>query len=220
MGACEGLALSRAREHILMNDDAWRRVRALFERAVDENPADVLAWLDREGVVDGHAREEVLSLLKHHAAAGSFLAEPAGDQLPAFIGDDHPLNEGDALGSYTIIRELGRGGMGRVYLARDGRLGRMVALKALSADLTGNPAHRERLRREARAAAALSHPHICAIYALEEIDGELYIAAEVVNGHTLRTEIAGGRRPTPEEVVRTAQELADGLAHAHSRGVT
>ena len=89
--------------------------------------------------------------------------------------------------------------MGRVYLATDARLGRTVALKALAPHLMRDPLQRERLRREARAAAALTHPGICTVYALEEIDGDLYIATEFVDGHTLGEEIAlerSARRPT------------------------
>src|SRR5207253_10901704 len=115
--------------------------------------------------------------------------------------------------------EIGRGGMGRVYLASDARLGRMVALKALAPHLVSDPRQRERLRREARAAAALTHPGICTVYALEEIDGELYIATEFVDGRTLRDEIASGRHKSASEVAHTARDLAAALASAHASGV-
>ncbi|MGH9144750.1 MAG: serine/threonine-protein kinase, partial [Vicinamibacterales bacterium] len=120
---------------------------------------------------------------------------------------------------YTIVRELGRGGMGRVYLAADARLGRTVALKALAPHLMRDGSQRERLRSEARAAAALSHPGICTVYALEEIDGDLYIAAEFVDGRTLGDEIRTGERPAPALTLRTARELAAALASAHARGI-
>jgi hypothetical protein len=110
--------------------------------------------------------------------------------------------------------------MGRVYLATDSRLGRTVALKALPAELARSPSQRERLRREARAAASLTHPGICTIYALEELDDELFIAAEYVDGHTLRDEISRAERPTPAELLATARELAVALASAHARGIT
>ena len=88
-----------------------------------------------------------------------------------------------------IVAPLGRGGMGEVYRAKDGRLNRTVALKALAPHLLRDPLQRERLRREARAAAALAHPGICTVFALEEIDGELYIAAEFIDGHTIGEDI-------------------------------
>ena len=110
--------------------------------------------------------------------------------------------------------------MGRVYLATDTRLGRAVALKALAPHLTGDASHRERLRREARAAAALTHSGICTVYALEEIDGQLFIVSELVDGHTLRDEIRAAIGPPPTAIAATARELADALASAHAKGIT
>ena len=196
----------------------WAQVRALFERALEHEPLDIAAWLDREGVDDEALRAEVLSLLQHHRSAGSFLVEPAGNTLIDLMADDRPFEPGRTVGSYVIVREIGRGGMGRVYLATDRRLGRPVALKALSPALTADPAHRDRLRREARAAAALTHPGVCTIYALEEIDGDLFIAAEFIDGHTLRVEMDGGRLAA-DEILRTARDLASALADAHAHGI-
>jgi serine/threonine protein kinase len=107
-----------------------------------------------------------------------------------------------------------------VYLASDAKLGRTVALKALAPELTREPTHRERLRREARAAALLTHPGICTVYALEEFDGDLYIVTEFVDGHTLREEMAGGTRPSTDRVISTARELASALRSAHAKGIT
>jgi serine/threonine protein kinase len=109
--------------------------------------------------------------------------------------------------------------MGRVYLALDARLGRNVALKALPPELTLDVSHRDRLRREARAAAALTHPGICTIYALEEFEGDLFMTSEYVDGATLRYQLDSGRRPTPPDLARVATELAAGLAHAHHHGI-
>jgi hypothetical protein len=109
--------------------------------------------------------------------------------------------------------------MGRVYLANDERLQRQVALKALAPALTADEKNRERLRREARAAAALTHPGICTIYALEAIDDELFIVAEFVEGETLRQESAHSPLPSAADVLRTARDLAAALAHAHAKGV-
>jgi hypothetical protein len=203
----------------MSTSERWQRVRELFERAFEEKPADIGAWLDGHGVDDWQVREEVVSLLQHHAGAGSFLDNPAGERLAEFIANDRPLEPGQVLGQYRIVRDIGGGGQGRIYLANDERLGRQVALKALASDLTADPSHRERLRREASAAAVLSHPGICTVYALEEFDGELYIASEFVDGHTLRTEIKQGR-PVANEVVSLARELARALGHAHNSGIT
>jgi hypothetical protein len=198
--------------------DRWLRVRDLFERALDEEPAAIDGWLEREAD-DRQLADEVRSLVAHHSRAGSFLVEPVAD-LTDLFAEGRSLEPGQVLGPYTVEREIGRGGMGRVYLARDTRLGRIVALKAPSPELTADPAHRDRLRREARAAAALAHPGICTIYALEELEGELFIATEYVEGETLRTAIDSGQRPDGDSVFATARELAAALAHAHNRGVT
>ena len=201
----------------------WDRVRELFERALEENPADLDEWLARECPDHADVRAEVQSLFAHHTRAGEFLAEPIAARTPWLLNellDEEPgYPAGHVIGQYTIVRELGRGGMGRVYLATDAGLGRSVALKALPPGMGSDPTQRERLRREARAAASLNHPGICTVYALVEHDGELFMAAEYLEGHTLRDEIAAGRRPPPQDVLRTAQEIAAALAGAHAAGV-
>jgi serine/threonine-protein kinase len=206
-----------------MTADQWQNVRDLFERALDAEPPDVRAWLDAQSATPS-VRAEVASLLAHHSRAGNFLAEPIASRVPDLL--DMPDEEtpsfgaGTQVGHYTIVRELGRGAMGRVYLATDTRLGRTVALKALAPGLTSNPSHRERLKREAQAAAALSHPGICTVYALEEIDDRLFIASEAIDGETLRVEMSSPQRPDAARVAATARELADALASAHRHGIT
>ena len=202
-----------------MTSEQWQQVRDLFEAALDRGTVDIAGWVNSQ-TADTRVRAEVLSLLEHHSRAGSFLADPVVERVPDLLIDEEGLAPGTTIGPYTIVRELGRGGMGRVYLASDSRLGRTVALKALAPQLTRDPSHRERLRREARAAAALTHPGICTVYALEEVGGELFIATEFVDGHTLREEIAGGRRPSADQIVETTRELAAALASAHAKGIT
>jgi predicted Ser/Thr protein kinase len=201
-----------------MTAEQLARVRDLFEAALDLEPSEWTAWLAAQ-TADADVRAEVRSLLEHHSLAGAFLADPIVSRMPDLLADDG-LAPGTAIGSYTIVRELGRGGMGCVYLATDATLGRTVALKALAPRLTRDPLHRDRLRREARAAAALTHPGICTVYALEEVGDDLYIATEFVDGETLRAEISGGARPSADDVLRTARELAAALASAHASGIT
>ena len=189
----------------------------MFEAALDR--AGEAAWIAREAADDPVVRDEVLSLVEHHSRAGDFLSRPIVDEAPDLLSDEVPLAPGTSVGAYAIVREIGRGGMGRVYLANDTRLGRTVALKALAPHLMRDPAQRERLRREARSAASLTHPGICTVYALEEIGGDLYIATEFVDGHTLRAEIGSERRPSSDEILRTARDLASALASAHARGI-
>ena len=197
----------------------WHRVRDIFERALEEEPADLETWLAREAPDNPDVRAEVRSLLDHHSTAGQFLNVPVSDRFPSLLNEDHPYEAEHVIGHYTIVRELGHGGMGRVYLATDARLRRRVALKALAHRFTGNPAHKERLRREARTAAGLTHRGICTVYELYEHEGDLFIASEYVEGHTLRDEIDDGQRPQGAEVLQTARDIAEALAFAHAHGI-
>jgi len=197
-----------------MTQNEWTRIRDLFERALEEKPENISAWLDGEAEENAHVRAEVASLLEQLPLADAFLAKPPS--IDAF--EELPLAPGRVVGPYTIVREAGSGGMGRVYVATDARLGRVVALKAVRAPT--DSAQRDRLRREARAAAALTHPGICTVYALEELDGNLFIASEFIEGRTLRQEMASGDRRSSTDVLETARAVANALAKAHDAGVT
>ena len=202
-----------------MNRQRWQAVRDLFEQAVDDVPVDIDQWLAARPDIAPDVRAEVTDLWRCHGQAGGFLSDEASSQLLAGLADDAPLAPGDRVNTYIVERELARGGMGRVYLARDERLNRLVALKAIAPELTSSPGERERLRREARAAGALSHPGICTVYALEEVGDSVFIVSEYVDGLSLRRAIDAGPVPSPETVREAAWQLADALAHAHERGV-
>jgi serine/threonine-protein kinase len=125
---------------------------------------------------------------------------------------------GRTLGHYTILQQLGAGGMGEVYLAHDEQLDRDVALKLLPARSFGDDAARARLLREARAAAALNHPHICTIHEVGEADGQAYIAMELVAGRSLADSLPRGGLPL-ERLLRYGVQITDALAHAHERQI-
>ena len=125
---------------------------------------------------------------------------------------------GSTILHYHIIERLGGGGMGEVYLAEDQRLGRRVALKFLASHVDGDGEARERLIREAQAAALLRSPHIAVTYDLAEHDGALFIAMEYVEGELLSTRIARGPLPVVE-ALDIALQLADALDEAHARGI-
>ncbi|MDX2192732.1 MAG: protein kinase [Gemmatimonadales bacterium] len=123
------------------------------------------------------------------------------------------------LAEYEVQRELGRGGMGVVYLARERRLDRLVALKVLPEALAADAAVRERFLREARTAAQLSHPHIVPVFRADESDGTAWFAMGFVDGETLAERIRARGRLSPQEAVRALREAAWALAYAHARGV-
>ena len=156
------------------------------------------------------------ALLRAHDTSRGFLEQPAWAVAPELLADA-PLT-GARIGPYQIQEEVGRGGMGIVYAARDDRLGRTVALKVLPRSISGDARARQRLAREARAAAALSHPGIATVYALEEIDGELLLASELVRGVTLRQTLAGGPPPRAR-TLEILRQLAEALAAAHDQGI-
>ena len=194
----------------------WSRLRALFHGALERPAGERDAWLRTETGADTALLQEALALLQAHDTAGDFLHDPVSVD-PVDLFDGSP-GAGARLGPYTIIEELGRGGMGIVYLAEDARLGRRVALKALPPAFASDPTQRHRLRREARAAATIAHPGVAVVYALEEVDDHVLIASEYVPGRTLRVELDAGPLPT-RRALEIAMDVTRALGAAHRAGV-
>ena len=223
-----------------MDPERWRQVGELFHRALEHGPEERSRFLDEACGGDAALRAEVDSLLAHHddGAPPAVPTPPEIVPTPPEVGPTPPevvptppedaaggdeaggagLTAGRRLGPYHIIRKLGEGGMGVVHLAEDTRLGRRVAVKALPPRFTRDERRRRRLRREARAAASLTHPGIATVYALEEFDGTLCIVSEYVPGETLRQELAAGPLP-PIDLLHTATAIARALAAAHEGNI-
>jgi serine/threonine protein kinase len=129
-----------------------------------------------------------------------------------------PLATGSRVGPYEVLAPLGAGGMGEVFRARDTRLGREVALKALPALLSNDPDRLARFEREARLLAALNHPNIAAIYGVEDDPSGRVLVLELAEGETLEARLAGGAMPV-DDAVAVARAVADALESAHERGI-
>ena len=125
---------------------------------------------------------------------------------------------GTTISHYSILRPLGRGGMGVVYEAEDSRLGRRVAVKFLPPELAGDAGSLERFQREARAASALNHPNICTVYAIEQHERQHFIVMELLEGRTLAQRMGPQPFPLPQ-LVELGIQIADALESAHARGI-
>src|SRR3954447_2649952 len=129
------------------------------------------------------------------------------------------LRAGDRLGRYVIERELGRGGMGAVFLARDENLQRRVALKVIVTSLAADAEFHRRFEREARIAATLEHPHVVPVYDVGDVDGRLFIAMRFIDGTDLGTELLHAGRLPPERLARILADVCDALDGAHRAGL-
>lgn len=202
-----------------MDAERWRRVNDLFHAALERDPGGRDDFLAEACAGDEALRAEVASLLRLRSGPG-VVDRPAVEADPGLLAAAGDPLIGRRLGPYEVAALLGRGGMGVVYLGHDTRLRRPVAIKALSPAFTHDGRMRARLRREAMAAAALSHPGVATVFALEEFEEQLYLVQEFVSGRTLRAvmnERAG--RMAAAEIVGVALDVARALAAAHAHGV-
>ena len=201
-----------------MNPEKWRKLKAVFEEAVEMDGSSRADFLERACGGDTDLKNEIEALLKQHDN-DSFLEKPASREFPElFESEMESYPPGKQLGVYTITGKIGRGGMGVVYLAHDGRLDRQVAIKMLPGDCLKDSRQRERIRREARAAARLSHPGIATVYSLEESGDDIYIVSEYIKGRTLRQVMEGSPLPL-ETLLNIALQTGGAIAEAHKHGV-
>jgi len=199
--------------------DRWTAVKRIHQSALDKDASERTAFVDESCGGDETLRREVHSLLAHAADAESFLERPAANIAPTPPSESHETTlVGRSVSHYQVLSLLGAGGMGEVYLARDSRLGRTVALKILPSELATDPERMQRFAIEAKAASALNHPNVATIYDVGESDGIHFIVMEHVEGETIAVRI--GRPLTPSEVVDIAVQAADALDVAHAKGIT
>ncbi|HEV3025605.1 MAG TPA: serine/threonine-protein kinase, partial [Pirellulales bacterium] len=197
------------------------------------------AWLDTACEGNTELRARVEALLRAYGDAGSFLQQPAGDwrnpPVTAAGGsasvqvDDHGIPAGvlhpsdnaellGTIGPYQVRELIGRGGMGIVFRAFDAKLNRVVAIKVLAPELAAQPTARRRFLREAQAAAAVAHPHVVTIHAVDE-DQWPYLVMEFIDGQSLQEKIERSGSLKLAEVLRIGSQIAEGLAAAHKQGL-
>ncbi|AKI98446.1 serine/threonine-protein kinase [Archangium gephyra] len=196
-----------------------RKVEELFDALADLPPEDAARRLDADCAGDVALREAVARLLEHDRAAGAgFLAHPPTLVVEAMRAREPtasaPPREPERLGRFAVLRKLGEGGMGAVYMGHDALLDRRVALKLLHRDTDA----REWLLREAQALARLAHPNVVAVHEVSEHEGRVFVAMELVEGQSLREWLAAGQRTVPRVLAMLVQ-AGKGLAAAHEAGL-
>ncbi len=202
-----------------MNQDRWRQVEAVCQRALARAPEERAAFLEEACAGDAELRREVESLMAEESGAREFLETPVAAVR---------LSSGTRLGPYEITAFVGAGGMGEVYEARDTRLGRTVAIKVLPPDLAADKERRRRFEHEARAVSALNHPHICTLHDIGRLraegasagqGGEVeFLVLEHLEGETLAARLRKGPLPLAQALDYGAQ-IADALSAAHRQGI-
>jgi serine/threonine protein kinase/Tol biopolymer transport system component len=194
-----------------MTPERWRRITEIFHAALAREPDRQTAFLAGACGDDSSLRREVEALIAGHHQAEAFGEAP-------IMNVERRLQPGEFLGTYRIERLIDAGGMGEVYCATDTKLGREVAIKVLPHDVAASPDRLARFTREAQLLAALNHPHIAAIYGIEDTSDVRALVLELVDGETLARRLS--RAPLPiTDASRLAMQIAEALAAAHARGI-
>ena len=208
-----------------MPDDAarWRRLETVVHAALTRPAEERAAFLAEACSGDSDLQREAASLLTREAGADAFLGTPLDALAAGAIGDSRDrqpaLTAGQTLAHYRIIKAIGAGGMGQVYAAEDTRLDRQIAIKILPPELAEDADRRARFTREAKAVAALNHPNIVTVYAVEEADDRHFITMELVRGRTV-AELLPRNGFALGKFLEIAIPLTDALAAAHQHGIT
>ncbi|MEO6334072.1 MAG: serine/threonine-protein kinase, partial [Pyrinomonadaceae bacterium] len=204
-----------------MTSEQWQRVKTIVHQALETEPQKRGRFVAEKCGDDAAVRNEVDGLLATNESIGHFIETPAFVQVMTTLPIEEPapeLTPGQKLGHYEVIRELGRGGMGTVYLAQDNELGRKVALKVLPSGFDDRSAAARRFRQEARVLSALNHPNILTIHEIGHSDPIDFIATELVDGVTLRQRISDGPIGLAE-AIEVAVQVTAALAEAHAAGI-
>jgi eukaryotic-like serine/threonine-protein kinase len=199
-----------------MSPEKWREISNIFHLALEKGADERSAFLQEKCGKDTELRREIENLLNASASEDSFIDSP---RINLSAPEKQPkLKTGEKVGSFEIVRMLGAGGMGEVYLARDLRLNRAVALKILPPDSAIDINANRRFLREAQAAAALEHPNICTTHEIGEQNGLRFIVMQYVEGETLAAKIKSAELK-PSAALEIAIQIAAALSEAHARNI-
>jgi eukaryotic-like serine/threonine-protein kinase len=203
-----------------MTPERWQRIKELVASCLECTPTERSGFLDEACAGDDSLRREVERLLASYEEEPNFMERPAVSEVAAeIIKDDRCRQQaGRMLNHYIVLRWIGAGGMGEVYLAEDTRLGRKVAIKLLPDKFTGDEERLRRFEHEACAASTLNHPNILTIYEVGESDGTRFIVTEYIEGETLRHRLTS----VPLSIIEAldiAMQVASAIAAAHDAGV-
>ena len=210
-----------------MTPERWQQVSRIFKSAVSLDSEARAAYLKEQCLDDESLRNDVEKLLASHRQASDedFIGGLAAEAAAPLLIDENAdgatpptLVKGQQFGSYVVLDSIGAGGMGEVYLARDTRLDRTIALKVLSSDISRDKRRMQRFRQEAKVASSLNQPNILTIFEFGEVDGLTFIATEYIDGETLRHHLHGKRLKLGELLDISIQVLA-ALDAAHDAAI-
>jgi serine/threonine protein kinase len=196
-----------------LNPERWQEISRIFNRAISLDGTARAAYVEEKCGTDNDLRAEVEKLIESHdhAEGDNFIGGLAVEDVAEHFSEGeeaHALQKGQHFGEYLILDHIGSGGMGEVYLARDSRLDRIVAVKILFADVAADKRRMQRFRQEAKVASSLNQPNILTIFEFGEVDGLTFLAAEYVDGETLRDYLRGKRLKLSEVLDISIQILA------------
>lgn len=205
-----------------MNAELWKQVDALLDDALELPPEKREQFVAEACAGNDELRDEVMSLVRAQSQASGFMEHSAMKVAAQVLAQDSSLMiveslVGKEIGTYKIERLLGTGGMGEVYLAREAKLNRLVALKILPQQFVADVERANRFKREAQALSALNHPNLITIFEVGVVDDLHFIAMEFVEGQTLRGMMSGVLKL--KEVLSLVAQVAEALSAAHQAGI-
>ncbi len=201
-----------------MEIERWNQIKNLFHSVLEIESSERDEFLTRACEGDVDLFQEVQSLLVAHEQPDSFMGNSALGLGMQVLKDEQTNLQSSTLGHYKIIKPIGSGGMGEVFLAEDPRLGRRVAIKLLPRSFLEDPSRIYRFQQEARAASSISHPNIAHIYEIGVDAGCHFTSMEFIDGITLRR-LMGQRRLELQEAVNVALQVGSALVAAHASGI-